>query len=195
MTLIEFIKSQVGQDNRFGDLAEDVMGDKNFPYDQPEERVISYLKFVLSRKNNDGVFDELIAAYETNKATPVALTDLDVKFTPMKAERWDYLKLNFPCDRVITVGEYGDIYRVYAVDSIGEKAIKFDVYAKHKLTELSLVDVRDIYFGDLTKELTVEQALERLAANHFNGAREPTQPNYSEMLGYLQSRLKDPLDI
>lgn len=195
MTLIEFIKSQVGQYNRFGDLAEDVMGDKNFPYDQPEERVISYLKFVLGRQNNDGVFDELMAAYDTNKAAPVPLTDLDVKFTPMKAERWDYLKLNFPCDRVITVGEYGDIYRVYAVDSIGEKAIKFDVYAKHKLTGLSMVDVRDIYFGDLTKELTVEQALEQLAANHFNGTREPTQPNYSEMLTFLQSQLRDPLDI
>ena len=194
MTLIEFIKSLVAQDSRLGDLAEDVMGDKNFPYDQPEERVVSYLKFVLGRQNNDEVFEELMAAYELNKKTPVELTDLDVQFAPMKAERWDFLKINFPCDRVITVGEYGDIYR-YAVDSIGEKAIKFDVYAKYKLTELSMVDVRDIYFGDLSKELTVQQALEQLAANHFNGTRKPTQPNYTEMLTYLQSQLKDPLDI
>jgi hypothetical protein len=195
MTLIEFIKSLVVQDSRLGDLAEDVMSDKDFPYDQPEGHVISYLKFVLGRRNNDEIFEELIAAYEVNKETPVAFSDLDVQFAPMKAERWDFLKMNFPCDRVITVGEYGDIYRVYAVDTIGKKAIKFDVYAKHKLTELSMVDVRDIYFGDLTKELTVQQALEQLAANHFNGTREPTQPNYSEMLGYLRSQLKDPTDI
>lgn len=195
MTLIEFIKSLVAQDSRLGDLAEYVMGDKNFPYDQSEERVISYLKFVLGRQNNDKVFEELIAAYELNKKTPVKLADLEVQFAPMKAERWDFLKMNFPCDRVITVGEYGDIYRVYAVDSIGKIAIKFDVYAKHKLTELSMVDVRDIYFGDLSKELTVQQALEHLAANHFNGTREPTQPNYTEMLAYLQSQLKKSLDI
>ena len=46
-----------------------------------------------------------------------------------------------------------ETYILYAVDSIGEKAIKFDVYAKYKLTELSMVDVRDIYFGDLSKNL------------------------------------------
>ncbi|TKC04236.1 hypothetical protein [Pedobacter frigoris] len=195
MTLIEFIKSLVTKDSRLGDLAEDVMGDKNFPYDQPEERVVSYLRFVLGRRNNDGVFEELMAAYEVQKETPLKLTDLHVKFAPMKAERWEFLKANFPCDRVITVGEYGDIYRIYAVDAVGETAIKFDVYAKHKLTELSMVDVRNIYFGDLTKELTVQQALDQLAANHFSGTREPTQPNYSEMIGYLKSQLKDPLDI
>lgn len=194
MTLLEFIKSLVSKDDRLGDLAEDVMGDKDFPYDQGEERVISYLRFVLGKRNNEGVFEELMAAYQEFKDSPVELTDLDIKFAPTKAERWEFLKANFPCDRVITVGEYGDIYRVYAVDSVGEKAIKFDIYAKHKLTELSMVDVQNIYFGDLTKELTVELALEQLKANHFSGTREPTQPNYTQMIEYLESRVRDTPD-
>lgn len=190
MNLIEFIKSHASKDSQLGDLAEDVMADKNLPYDQGEERIISYLEFVLSRRNNAEMFEILMAAYQLQKDKSVDFNDLDVKFSPMKAERWDFLKANFPCDRVITVGEHGDIYRVYAVDSAGERAIKFDIYSKQKLIELSMVDVHNIYFGDLTKELTVQQALDQLAENHFNDTREPTQPNYSEMIDFLNSRVK-----
>lgn len=189
MTLIEFIKSQVSEDTILGDLAEDVMNDKNFPYNGSEKEVISYLKSVLGRLDNSETFHELIEAYELQKNQPVDSGNLSVGYVPMKAEQWDYLKEHFPCDRIIATGEYGDIYRIYAVDSRGERAIKFDIYSRHNLTELSMVDVHDIFFGDLTKEITIEQALELLAVNTYEGTRKPTQPKYSEMIEFLQSRI------
>lgn len=191
MTLIDYIKSHAGEDSAFGDLAHNVMGDKNFPYDQGEERIKSYLGFVLRRQGNEAIFKEFMEAYISQKDVEVEFNDLDTKYAPMRAERWEFLKANFPCDRVISVGKPGDIYRIYAVDLLGKEAIKFDVYGKRNLTELSVVEVENIIHGDLTKELSIQQALDQLASNHFSGTREPTQPNYLEMIGYLQSQLKE----
>jgi len=190
MTLLEFIKSHAGEDSAFGDLADDVMADKNFPYDQGDKRITSYLDFMLSRHGNAETFQEFMDAYQLHKDVDIEFNDLDTKYAPMKAERWEFLKANFPCDRVISVGEAGDIYRIYAVDSAGEEAIKFDVFGKRTLTDLSIVEVGNIVHGELTRELSLADALDALAESKFEGTRQPTQPNYSEMIDYLQSRLK-----
>ncbi|ETZ19139.1 YozE family protein [Pedobacter sp. V48] len=191
MTLLEFIKSHALEDSSFGDLADDVMGDKNFPYDQGEERIASYLEFMLHRHGNVGMFEEFMEAYQSHKDVEVEFNDLDTKYAPMRAERWEFLKANFSCDKVISVGEPGDIYRIYAIDSAGKEAIKFDVYGKRTLTELSVVEIENIVRGNLTRELSVAEALAALAENKFEGTRSPTQPNYSEMIDYLTSHRKD----
>ena len=190
MTLLEFIKTQAGENSAFGDLADDVIGDKNFPYDKGEERIKSYLEFSLRTHGNAAMYEELMEAYQLQKNIEVEFSDLDTKFAPLRAERWEFLKANFPCNSVITVGEPGDIYRVYAIDSAGNEAIKFDVYGKRVLTELSIVEVENIVFGNLTTELSVAEALVALAENKFEGTRSPTQPNYSEMIEYLKNHVK-----
>lgn len=178
------------EDTALGDLSEDVMGDKNFPYNKTEKEILSYLDFQTGRHGNSEIFKELVEAYELQKDTPVDPMNLDVNYTPLKAEKWIFLKANFPSDRAITVGEKGDIYRVYGVDSASEKALKFDVYTKSRLTELSIVDLENIVLSSLTKEVSIQEALDSLEANLFEGTREPAQPNYAEMIDYLKSQLK-----
>lgn len=190
MTLLEFIKSLASEDSALGTLVDDVMGDKNFPYDQGEERIISYLQFMLHKKGNAAIFKEFMEAYQSQKDVEIEFNDLDTKYAPMRAERWDFLKANFSCDRVISVGEPEDIYRIYAVDSTGGEAIKFDVYGKRTLTDVAVVEIENIVIGDLTKELSLAEALAALGDNKFEGTRTPTQPNYSEMIDYLNSHLQ-----
>jgi uncharacterized protein YozE (UPF0346 family) len=190
MTLIEFLKSQTSQNTPIGDLANDVMNDKDFPYERPENGIISYIEFQTRRRNNGEIFEELMEAYQEQKDKSVDPMDLDVNYKPLRAEQWSFLKAHFPSDRAIIVGEPGDIYRVYGIDSVGQKAIKFDIYSTRQLNNLSIVDLTNIYIGDLSREVLVQEAIDSLAKNRYEGSRTPTEPNYSEMLSYLRSQAK-----
>lgn len=190
MTLIEFLKSQASQDTPLGDLAKDIMGDKNFPYQRSEEGIISYIEFQTRRYGNEDVFEEMMKAFQEHKSKFIDPLDLEVNYTPLKAEQWSYLKAHFPAHRAITVGEKGNIYKVYGVDLASRKALKFEIYSKRKLNELSIVDLNDIYIGDLTREVSVKEALDSLAATNFDEIRRPTEPNYSEMIDYLNQQVK-----
>lgn len=190
MTLIEFLKSQASEDTPLGDLAKDVMGDKHFPFQKTEEGILSYIEFQVRRQGNADIFEELMKAFQERKDKPIDPLDIAINFTPLKAEQWSFLKVHFPAHRAIIVGESGDIYKVYAVDTVSQKALKFEIYGKRKLNELSIVDLNDIYIGDLTLEVSVQEALDSLGATKFEGVRKPTEPNYSEMIEYLQNQLK-----
>lgn len=188
MTLIEFIKSQVSQDTPLGSLAEDVIRDKDFPFERSEEGIISYLEFRTRQGGNSEIFNDMMTAYLQQKDNPVDPIDLDINFTPLKAEHWKFLKTHFRSDRVITVGESGDIYKVFTVDSASQKAIKFEIYGRQKLTELSILNLEDIYLGDLSREVSVQEAIDLLSKNQFGASRKPTEPNYTEMIEYLTSQ-------
>ncbi|RYE20038.1 MAG: hypothetical protein EOP45_11690 [Sphingobacteriaceae bacterium] len=189
MTLIEFLKSKTSQDTPIGNLANDVINDKDFPYERPEIGIISYLEFQTRRHNNGDIFEELMAAYHEQKDKSLDPMSLDVNYKPLRAEQWSFLKAHFPSDRAIIVGEPGDIYRVYGIDSVGQKAIKFDIYTTRQLNNLSIVDLNNIYIGDLTREVPVQEAIYSLAKNKNEGSRIPTEPNYSEMLSYFRSQV------
>ncbi|MEA5425405.1 YozE family protein [Arcicella lustrica] len=190
MTIIEFLKSQVSFDTPLGDLAKDVMSDKDFPYEKSESGIISYIEFQLRRHGNGSVFEEMVSAFHEQKDNTVDPLNLDVHFTPLRAESWPFLKLHFPSDRAIIVGKLEDIYRVYAVDSASQRALKFDIYTMRQLNDLSIINLNKIHMGVLTSEVSVQDALDSLAKNKYNDLRKPTEPNYSEMLDYLKNQVK-----
>lgn len=191
MTLIEFLKSIAHEDSPLGDLAGDVMGDKDFPYDRAEEGIIAYLEYHTMKVGNSKTFDELMAAYALKKHEPSDQLDLGTNFTVLRAEQWSYYKKHFKADQAIIVGTPGDIYRVFAVDSQSGKALRFDIYTKRNLNDLSIVGLNQVNNGALTRQVTIAEALKSLSSNSFESGRKPAEPNYTELLAYLKSRVTD----
>lgn len=58
---LKFIKSMAEEDTPLGDLAKDILRDKNFPMEKSEKEMISYLEFKTSAVSD--VFKELIKEY------------------------------------------------------------------------------------------------------------------------------------
>jgi uncharacterized protein YozE (UPF0346 family) len=156
MTLIEFLKSQSTKDNAIGDIARDVMRDKSFPIERSEEGMISYLEFNTRKAGEPEVFDQMIAAYQQQEKDITDPTDLDVNFSVQRSEQWQYYKKHFKSDRAVIVGNPGDIYRVFAIDSTGKTALRFDIYTTRSLNDLSIVSLDQINNGALTRNVTIE---------------------------------------
>jgi uncharacterized protein YozE (UPF0346 family) len=189
MTLIEFLKSIAHEDSPLGDLAGDVMGDKDFPYERLEEDIIAYLEYHTRKGGNSETFDELMATYASKKDEPADQLDLETNYSVLRAEQWNYYKAHFKADRAIIVGTPGDIYRVFAVESKGGKALRFDIYTSRSLNDLSIVGLDQVNNGALTRQVTLAEALEALTGNTFESDRKPAEPNYTELNAYLQSQL------
>lgn len=185
MTLIQFIKSQISQASPLGDLAEEVMNDKNFPHKRNEQEIISYLNFISRSRGNIEAFEALVEGYEACRDIPVDITDLNVKYNPLKVEYWKYLKRSFRADRAIIVENSGTIYIVYAVDSVSKSALKFEIYGRQQLNEISIIQLTNIFHGKRTIEVSIPEAIDRLLNDVV---KQPIQPNFSEMVSYLKSQ-------
>lgn len=189
MTLIEFLKSKSTEETDLGNLAHDVMRDKEFPYERTEEGIISYIQFKTYAAGASELFEEMMMAYEEEKENSADPMDLDINFTVLRAEQWSYYKQHFKADRAIIVGSPGDIYRTFAVDSASGNALRFDIYTTRDLNDLLIVPLTNVNNGKLTRHVSILEAIEALESNDFEGDREPSQPNYSELISYLKSQV------
>ncbi|MEM0575835.1 YozE family protein [Flavobacterium polysaccharolyticum] len=63
MTIQEFIKKCSSLDSPIGDLANDILGDKNFPLSKSEKEVVEYLDFETKRGGTNSTFQEFLAEY------------------------------------------------------------------------------------------------------------------------------------
>jgi len=189
MTLIEFIKTQTTQETAIGDLARDIVGDKEFPRDRTEEGIVSYIEFKTRYRGTSDTFEEMMAAYQQVKDRQISPEDLEANFAVLRSEQWDYYKSHFRSDKAIIVGEAGDIYRVFAVDSKHKNALRFDIYTRSDLNDIQLVTLDRVNNGALTKKVSISDAISALQENVYTENKQPTQPNYSELIDYLQTQL------
>lgn len=84
MTINEFIKECSYLDSPIGDLANDILGDKNFPSSKSEREIIEYLDFQTKRGGTNSTFQGFIAEYrkknnETLKFILNYLKENDIK--------------------------------------------------------------------------------------------------------------------
>jgi uncharacterized protein YozE (UPF0346 family) len=187
MTLLEFIKSQVSKDTQLGDLSKDILGDKEFPADQPETKILSYLEFKLGIHSNLAMFKKLVKAYNKNKDTQIDPTDVEGQFTVLRSEQWVLYKENFRVDHVYTVGEPHKIYRIYTVDALAGQALVFELITTRNLNDLSIIPENKINKGDLTKKVSISEAIQLLETNNKEAPYQPTEPNFTELLSFLKS--------
>jgi hypothetical protein len=186
MTLIEFIKSNRTQDTPIGDLCRDIEGDLQFPLDQPEGKMISYLEFRTRRGGTDTVLREFLHEYDLVKGGKVDPLDVETRFAVLRAENWSFLKKNFPIDEVYLVGKVTDIYKVWCIDSINGKALLFNIKSEGSLNDLFLREASGIFVGDLTQIVTVEEAIRQLESCSYDTPVKPYMPNFEELLSFLK---------
>ncbi|WP_203294017.1 YozE family protein [Luteirhabdus pelagi] len=63
MTINKFIKQCSSLDSPFGDLANDILSDENFPSSKPEREIIEYLDFKTIQGGTNSIFQEFLAEY------------------------------------------------------------------------------------------------------------------------------------
>lgn len=162
MTLIEFIKSQIAQDNDLGVLVRDIQADESFPVGKAEEAMLTYLDIRTRYGGTNSTYQKFLKKYNFQKTYPTGQLDLDAKFTVLKTEKWPYYKANFPVDKVILVGTLTDLYKAYCIDSTSEQALYFDIKSSESLNSIMMVDQSRIYIGNVTQQVSIEQAIQLL---------------------------------
>ncbi|MBO0593927.1 hypothetical protein I2486_21190 [Cellulophaga sp. E16_2] len=78
MTLNEFIKDCASYDSPIGDLANDILGDKNFPSKKSDREFLEYLDTQTRRGGTNDIFQEFLAEYrkKTNETLRLILNYL-----------------------------------------------------------------------------------------------------------------------
>ena len=78
MTINEFIKDCASYDSPIGDLANDILGDKNFPSKKSDREILEYLDTQTRRGGTNDTFEEFLAEYrkKTNKTLGLILNYL-----------------------------------------------------------------------------------------------------------------------
>jgi len=67
MTLNKFIKDCASIDSPIGDLANDILGDKNFPSKKSDNEKLKYLETQTRIGGTDETFQEFLAEYKRVK--------------------------------------------------------------------------------------------------------------------------------
>ena len=67
MTIKQFIKQCASLDSPIGDLANDILGDKDFKSKKTEREIIDYLEFQTMKRGTNGVFKEFLSEYKKIK--------------------------------------------------------------------------------------------------------------------------------
>lgn len=190
MTLLEFIKSKLSEDTEIGELSKDIQGDKEFPAEQSEEKIISYLDFKTRMKGANDVFKALLRQYKKQKGKSSSGIDIEAKFSVLRSENWKLYKEYFSVDKVLLVGEpSSDIYKVYCIDSSNKKALFFDLKSKGNLNDIEIRDENKIHRGNLTEEVTVPEAIELLQKCTYDTLVKPNANNFKELIEFLKSKI------
>lgn len=63
MTINKFIKNIASVDSPIGDLAKDILGDKNFPSTKSEKEILEYLDTQTKRGGTNDTFQKFLAEY------------------------------------------------------------------------------------------------------------------------------------
>ncbi|MFH4964756.1 YozE family protein [Gaetbulibacter sp. M235] len=75
MTINKFIKACASYDSPIGDLANDILGDKNFPSRKSEREILEYLDTQTIRGGTNDVFQQFLAEYrKKNNIKPIKIT-------------------------------------------------------------------------------------------------------------------------
>ncbi len=114
------------------------------------------------------------------------LIDLDAKFAVLKTENWSFLKENFPVDKVMLVGLYSDFYKAYCIDTTMGKALYFDIKSQNCLNDISIIDTKNIFVGEFTKEVSVESAISLLENCSYDAASKPNEEKFKELIELLK---------
>ncbi|WP_044403981.1 YozE family protein [Lacinutrix sp. Hel_I_90] len=67
MTINKFIKDCASLDSPIGDLANDILGDKNFPSKKSDKEKLEYLETQTRRGGTNETFQEFLAEYKRVK--------------------------------------------------------------------------------------------------------------------------------
>lgn len=67
MTIFEFIKECSSYDNPIGDLANDILRDKDFPSKKSEAEIISYLNFKTTQGGTNETFKDFLSEFKSIK--------------------------------------------------------------------------------------------------------------------------------
>jgi len=187
MTLIEFIKSQLSKETELGDLAKDIQGDREFPSDKSEEEIISYLNFRTRLEGTNSTFKRFLKAYKMQKHTDTNELDLDTNFALLRTELWAFYKEYFPVDKVILIGQHSDFYKAYCIDSTNKKALFFDIKSATSLNDISIVDEERIHIGNLTEQVSVEEAINLLENCNYPADTTPDEKRFKELVEFLKA--------
>lgn len=187
MTLIEFIKSQLSKDTQLGDLAKDIQGDKEFPADKTEDEIISYLNFKTSMHGNNSIIKNFLKAYKIQKDTETNQLDLDTNFALLRTENWNFYKEYFPVDKVILIGQRSDFYKAYCIDTTNGKALYFDIKSATSLNDISIVDEEKIHIGNLTEQVSVDEAINLLKNCNYSSDNKPDEKRFNELIEFLKA--------
>jgi len=67
MTINKFIKNCASIDSPIGDLANDILGDKNFPSKKSDKEILEYLDTQTRRGGTNETYQEFLAEYNKVK--------------------------------------------------------------------------------------------------------------------------------
>ncbi|WP_420148506.1 hypothetical protein [Spirosoma sp.] len=186
MTLIQFIKSQINQQNEFAELVHDIWIDGQFPVDQSEPDIIEYLSMRTRINGMYGTFEFFLHVYCSLREEQMDQLDLDAQFSVLQAENWPYYKAFFPVNRVILTGSLDDIYNVYCIDTVRKKALYFDLKSFMVLNDILIVDIGRVFVGDNSRLVNVNEAIRLLQECPYETLIKPNAKNLSELIDYLK---------
>ena len=69
MTIKKFIKICKNENSPIGDLANDILRDKEFPYEKTETEIFEYLNFKTQFGGTNEAFKEFLNAYNSFKSS------------------------------------------------------------------------------------------------------------------------------
>ena len=141
------------------------MGGSENAFNELIEQFIKYLQSSPSNEKNDNIIDNI--------------------FPLMRTERWEFLKDVFSIDKVYLIGELKDIYKVYCVDQKSKVALYFNLKGNSDLNDISIINEKDIYIGNLTRQTSVNEAIQLLETCPYNTPIKPENSIFTELLEFL----------
>lgn len=187
MPFIEFIKTKSNEETPVGDLSKDILRDKSFPIKSSTKEILDYLRFKTIMGNTEEAFEELLEQYKNFlQSSPSQEEDVKCQesiFPLLRTERWQFLKETFTVDSVYLIGNLNDIYKVYCVDQKSESSLYFDLKYGSDLNNISIVNEKDIFIGNLTRKTSVNEAIKLLESCPFDS---PIKPVNEKFIGLLE---------
>ena len=159
MTINEFIKDCSSLDNPIGDLANDILGDGNFPSSKSEREIIEYLDFQTRQGGTNSTFQEFLAEYrkrnnETLKFILSYLKENNIKSIEDALEKGIAMSFVETCGYIIKIPVGNDfpenvINDLKELETMNEKWVEISdgkEVQSHMLTKPNINDGMNISF-------------------------------------------------
>ncbi|WP_108866851.1 hypothetical protein [Aquimarina aquimarini] len=184
-----FVILKMSKNDKYKNLACDIINDSSLPIDKSFDNLIKYIDFQTMMGGTHEIFGDFLSEFkEYCKNTPVKKIEDIVSycFTVFNSDKWNKIKDNFCIGTVYLVGNDEDIYKIYCIEEKSKNALKFELKLKVDFNNLIIIDQQRIPKGKLTRKYTVNKAIDILKKCSYQSAIPPNKKSFSEIMLFLE---------